>query len=168
MTTEWLFSKVKQGFDDSGFYNNVLVGLFRNHVQNKYPNSKHWDPDKITAAGQGIGVKIDIPGAGRAYHDVTIKPVNGNWLAIPIYPLVRGISPRNIPGLFRPKRAGGEKTNVLALRTAGGALVFMYALAKQAFQKQDPSLLPSDEQVFDALFDSYCQKLAAETGGSLS
>lgn len=51
MTTEWLFSKVKQGFDDSGFYNNVLVGLFRNHVQSRYPDSKHWNPDKITAAG---------------------------------------------------------------------------------------------------------------------
>lgn len=58
--------------------------------------------------------------------------------------------------------------NVLAKTSSGGALVFMYALSKHVHQRQDPSLLPSDEQVFDALFEAYAQKLAAETGGSLS
>ena len=103
-------------------------------MQAKYPGSKHWDPQKITAADSGIGVKIDIPGAGRAWHDVTIKPVNGNWLAIPLLALARNTSPRDQVGLFRPwRKGGGEKMNVLAKQTAGGALVFMYALAKQAF-----------------------------------
>ena len=153
MAAEWIFSKVKQGFEDSGFYNNVLVGLFRNHVQNKYPGSKHWDPDKITAAAQGIGVDIDIPGAGRAWHDVDIYPKNGQWLTIPLHPFLVGVSARTQQGLFRPwRKGGGERANVLAKTTAGGALVFMYALSKHVHQKQDPSLLPSDEQVFDALF----------------
>lgn len=48
--------------------------------------------------------------------------------------LAKNTSPRDQVGLFRPwKKGGGEKMNVLAKKTAGGALVFMYALAKQAF-----------------------------------
>lgn len=169
MAVEWILSKAKQGFDDSGFYNNVLVGLFRNHVQSRYPDSKHWNPDKITAANAGIGVEIDIPGAGRAWHDVDIYPKNGQWLTIPLHPFLVGVSARTQEGLFRPwKRGGGERMNVLAKTSSGGALVFMYALSKHVHQRQDPSLLPSDEQVFDALFEAYAQKLAAETGGSLS
>lgn len=79
-------------------------------------------------------MEIDIPGAGRAFHDVTIRPVNGSWLAIPLLALAKNTSPRDQTGLFRPwRKGGGEKMNVLAKQTAGGALVFMYALAKQAF-----------------------------------
>lgn len=58
--------------------------------------------------------------------------------------------------------------NVLAKKTSGGALVFMYALAKKAFQKQDPSLLPSDDAVVNTLFEAYARKLADDLGGTLS
>ena len=58
--------------------------------------------------------------------------------------------------------------NVLAQRTAGGNLVFMYALSKHVHQRQDPSLLPSDDDVVNTIFEAYAQKLANELGGSLS
>lgn len=58
--------------------------------------------------------------------------------------------------------------NVLAQRSAGGNLVFMYALSKHVHQKQDPSLLPSDDDVVNTIFEAYSQKLANELGGSLS
>lgn len=165
--TEYVFSRIQNGFDDSGFFNRILLGLFQNHVRNRYPGSEHWSPGRITAKADGIGVEVDIPGASRAYHDVTIKPVNGRWLTIPLYPFVKGVSARDVPGLFRPNAPGGGKMNVLAMQSRGGALVFMYALAEQAFQKQDPTLLPSDDRIFDELYEGYCRKLADETGGSL-
>ena len=67
---------------------------------------------------------IDIPGAGRAYHDVDIYPKNANWLAIPLHAAARGRSPREFKGLFKPKNK-----NILAL-VQNNALVAMYALSK--------------------------------------
>lgn len=58
--------------------------------------------------------------------------------------------------------------NVLAQRTAGGNLVFMYALSKHVHQKQDPSLLPTDDDMVNTIFEAYAQKLANELGGSLT
>lgn len=57
--------------------------------------------------------------------------------------------------------------NVLAKRTAGGELVFMYALSKHVHQRQDPSLLPTDDDIVNTIFEAYSRKLAEETGGSL-
>ena len=75
-------------------------------------------------------MEIDIPGASRAYHDIDIYPKNGAYLSIPLLPQLKGVSPRLVPGLFRPwKRGGGEKANVLAQKN-GSTLVFMYALSK--------------------------------------
>lgn len=45
--TESILTKIQTNFDDHAYYNSALVGLFRQHVESKYPNSKHWNPDKI-------------------------------------------------------------------------------------------------------------------------
>lgn len=58
--------------------------------------------------------------------------------------------------------------NVLAQKSAGGNLVFMYALSKHVHQRQDPSLLPYDDDVVNTIFEAYAQKLANELGGSLT
>ena len=58
--------------------------------------------------------------------------------------------------------------NVLAKQTAGGNLVFMYALSKHVHQNQDPSLLPTDDDMVNTIFEEYAQKLANELGGTLS
>lgn len=81
---------------DAPFYNNVLVGLFRQHVSSRYPGSKHWDPSKITPKMDGsIGVDIDIPGADRAWHDIDIYPKNASWLTIPLLPWLVGMSAKD-------------------------------------------------------------------------
>lgn len=113
-------------------------------------------------------MEIDIPGASRAYHDIDIYPKNGEWLTIPLHPFLVGMSARTQPGLFRPRRKGGGLMNVLAQKTEGGALVFMYALSKHVHQKQDSSLLPTDDDMFNSIFETYCQTLAQDTGGSLT
>lgn len=106
----------------------------RQHISERYPGSKHWDPSKVNAASsestsqksQG-SIEVDIPGAGRAWHDVTIRPKNAEHLAIPIHSSARGKSPRDFTGLFKPK---GK--NVLMQKQDTG-VVAMFALAEQAF-----------------------------------
>lgn len=44
----------------------------------------------------------------------------------------------------------------------------MYALSKHVHQKQDPSLLPTDEDMVNTIFEAYAQKLANELGGTLT
>lgn len=82
---------------------------------------------------------MDVPGAGRAYHDVTILPRKAKALAIPIHPAAFGKSPKDFSSLFIPK----DKA-ILAMSAGKGRLIPMFALARRAFQRQDPSLMPSD------------------------
>lgn len=154
---------------DVEYQNSILVGLFRQHVSSKYPGSKHWDPNKITPSTDGIGVKIDIPGADRAYHDIDIYPKNGQWLTIPLLPWLVGLSARDQTDLFRPwRRGGGERANVLAKKTASGNLVFFYALSKHVHQKQDSSLLPDDEAIANAFFEAYEERFVESLRQQLS
>ena len=50
---------------------NAMQRAIREHIEEKYPGSKHWDPSKVTSNGDGT-VDVDIPGAGRAYHDIQL------------------------------------------------------------------------------------------------
>lgn len=113
-----------------------LLRLFRDHVSSRYPGSTFWDPAKITlrsASKSGTTsqtqLDIDIPGAGRAYHDVDIYPVNGQWLTIPLVPQAKGKLARDFD-LFRPYKRGTrakERANVLLEKNT---LVAMFALSK--------------------------------------
>lgn len=44
----------------------------------------------------------------------------------------------------------------------------MYALSKHVHQKQDPSLLPTDDDMVNTIFEAYSRKLADELGGTLT
>lgn len=132
--------------DDGRAISKSLEEDVRIHVQDKYPGSQHWSPSKVNAGfsvgmpGHCMGqVGIDIAGAGRAYHDVTIVPVKAHALAIPIHSSAYGKKPADIEGLFKPKNK-----SILA-KVVNGQLVPMFALARRAFQHQDTSLMPSDD-----------------------
>ena len=133
-----------------------MTKAVKNRVQQRYPNSQHWDPNKVTQ-GDSVGVigttNVDIPGAGRAYHDVVIKPVRARHLTIPIHQIAYGKKVSDFNDLFKPK---GK--NILA-RNVNGNLVAMFALAKSAFQKQDSSLMPTDDNLAGGIFRALCQKL---------
>ena len=133
-----------------------MTKAVKNWVQQIYPNSQHWDPNKVTQ-GDSLGVigttNVDIPGAGRAYHDVVIKPVRARHLTIPIHQIAYGKKVSDFNDLFKPK---GK--NILA-RNVNGQLVAMFALAKSAFQKQDSSLMPTDDNLASGIFRALCQKL---------
>lgn len=152
-------------------FGNSILALFKNHVQSRYPGSQHWNPDKISLKQEeqnektysgSLKLNVDIPGASRAYHDIDIYPKNGNWLAIPLHPFLVGMSARTQPGLFRPFKKGSsgrpELANVLAQKTEGGALVFMYALSKHVHQNQDSSLLPQEPDIIQCFIDDYVKQ----------
>lgn len=80
---------------------------------------------------------------------MTIRPKRASMLAIPISDEAKGKSPRDFDGLFRPK---GK--NVLLMRK-GGELAAMFALSDQAFQKQDRTLLPSDDWFAEKIGDRF-------------
>ena len=82
---------------------------------------------------------MDVAGASRAYHDVTILPRWKRALTIPIHASAYGRQAKDIEGLFRPKNK-----NILA-KVVNGELVPIFALVKRAFQPQDSTLLPTDE-----------------------
>ena len=140
----------------SGIASNTMTNSVKNWVQKRYPSSKHWDPNKVTS-DKGVGLEgitnVDIPGAGKAYHDVIIRPVRAKMLTIPMHQSAYGKKVSDFNDLFKPK---GK--NILA-RNVNGQLVAMFALAKSAFQKKDSSLMPTDENLASGIFRALCQKL---------
>lgn len=125
----------------------VLTSTTRNHISNRFPGSSHYDVDKVQEGksntspnGANGEIIIDIPGFSRAWHDITIRPVNAKMLAIPIHREAYGKSPREFDNLF------GIKGRKVLFRKDGESLVGMFALANSAFQPQDSSIAPSDER----------------------
>ena len=142
--------------DFSGIASDTMTSSVKSWVQKRYPNSKHWDPNKVNSE-RGVGLigitNVDIPGANRAYNDINIRPVKAKMLTIPMHSDAFHHSVRDFNDLFKPK---GK--NILA-RNVNGQLVAMFALAKSAFQKQDSSLMPTDENLASGIFRALCQKL---------
>jgi len=131
---------------DLGKATQAAVACIRRHVQAKYPGSSHWSPGKIYAAKPGM-VNIDIPGAGRAWHDVTIVPRLRRKLAIP-FPVARGTEPRDWQDSFIVKKKDGS---MFLAQSSGSSLVALFALVDRAFQPRDPSLMPSGETMAKAM-----------------
>lgn len=122
--------------------------------------SNHFTPTGIhdpIVDGDNVAVGIYIPGITRALHDIVIRPVEAQSLAIPMHADAYGTSPReynlNHPkgspeALFMPK---GK--DYLA-KNDHGSLVVMYLLRKSVNQKQDPTLLPTSEEINKTVMDA--------------
>lgn len=122
--------------------------------------SNHFTPTGVhepVVEENTVSVPIFIPGITRALHDIVIRPVEANSLAIPVHADAYGTSPReynsNHPkgstdALFRPR---GK--DYLA-KNDGGELVVMYLLRKSVHQKQDETLLPPNEEMNKAVMDA--------------
>lgn len=125
----------------------ALVDTIRKHISARYPGSRHWSPSKVNADGNGA-VDVDIPGVSRAYHDIDIYPVSAPML---VFPTQEGkefglekTTDSPVP-LFRP-----EGHDVL-MGLMGGSLVSLFVLAEHVSQRQDRTLMPSDETLVEAL-----------------
>jgi len=97
-----------------------------------------------------------VPGATRAYRDVTIRPIGHRYLAIPLHAAAFGKSPRDVDGLFR-------FGNTLAMREFG-SVVPWYALAEVVHQKQDPTLMPTDEELGEGAVTSLMKPVKEAVG----
>lgn len=151
-----LLQRVYRQLNDSKISDTITDSLLqqtKDHISKRYPGSTHWDPNKVTKDLDGIN--INIPGATRAYHDILIKPKYAQALTIPIHRSAYKQKARSFPDLFIVRKDG----KAFLARAAGKNLTFMYVLAKSAFQKQDPSLLPKDEVYAEGIFQRISQEL---------
>ena len=131
----------------------ALVNTVRGHLAARFPGSEHWDPRKVEQGRSGGGASpsgeavVKIPGAGRAFHDVVIRPRFRKALAIP-FPAAKGRKPADYPSLFAVNTRDGR--GFLAQKQ-GSQLVFLFTLAKRAFQRQDRTIMPSDDTMLRAV-----------------
>lgn len=136
---------------DSGkIFSRTITQHIKKHIKARFANSKHWNPNKVTelkSSNLTGGSSVNIAGATRAYHDITIKPKFAKMLSIPLHKSAFGKSPRQFNNLFPVK----TKNNLfLAIKNSNNKLAFMYVLKDVVHQKRDKSLLPKDEVLIDA------------------
>jgi len=142
--------RVQQKLQNSGrLLQDSVLWTVRNHFQTIYPGSRHYAPDKVQPLGFSNGstpqgtVDIDVPGVTRAYHDMDIRPRWRKALTIPIVRQAYGKRASDFSDLFvvKNRRTGHS---FLAQRQ-GGITTYLFLLVKRVFQRQDPSLMPTDE-----------------------
>lgn len=111
----------------------------------------HWSKaaEKVALSADASGALISIRHRGirRAFQTIKIVPRESKSLAIPISPISRGFRAAELwdrMKLFIPK---GSR---IIAATIGGQLTPLYVLCKSVTQRQDRSLLPSDQQFQDA------------------
>lgn len=154
---------------------NAVCNLVRTHIAGEAPK-RHFSAARLGAAATGHlekaarktvfhadashgEVVIPAPGFGRAFHDVTIAPKNGYpYLTLPSDKLSYGRRAKEVKGLgwaiFRPPAKGAKKHGAkfdkyqdLLMGTKGGETRCLYILKKRVQQRQDRSLLPSDDAI---------------------
>ena len=99
-------------------------------------------PSALSADSSSATLTINHPGMIRALRDVTIVPRDAKSLAIPVHALAYNRRPREIWDalkLFIPK---GK--NVICM-PSGNTITTLYVLVRSVTQKQDRTLLPSQQ-----------------------
>jgi hypothetical protein len=106
-------------------------------------------PGALTADSSAATLTIDHPGMTRAFGPVTISPRNAKSLAIPVHAIAYGQRARFLwtqLSLFIPKGC-----NFIAMKGPDGkSIIPLYILVRSLTQKQDRTLLPSDEEFEEA------------------
>lgn len=98
-------------------------------------------------------VVIPSPGFGRAFHDINITPKSKPFLTIPAHAHAYGRRASELRALgwklFRPAVKGTHKSDNrkrdLLMGYRDGETVCLYILKLRVHQRQDRSLLPSDD-----------------------
>jgi len=120
------------------------------------PSSGHWGKavDKTTAQFDATSATVTIAheGIGRSMHDVDIYPGAGKKaITIPLIAQAYNLRAAAIwesEGLViaGSKNAKGKSVAVAGKRLEGGGFQAWYLLVPHVHQKQDRTLLPSDEE----------------------
>lgn len=145
-----------------------LARCIRNHLR-LLASTRHDTANKLGATPTGhfkasdvlppnatnadVSVTVTTPGISRAYHDIDIDPVNGQFLTIPLHADAYGLSAREYSErygkLFRINQKGStEKGKVLYTKDVlNGKPIPMYALTAHVHQVRDPSLMPTNAKM---------------------
>ena len=135
-----------------------LLGQTRHDTANKLgatPTGHFKASDVLppNATSADVSVTVTTPGISRAYHDIDIDPVNGQFLTIPLHADAYGMSASEYSErygkLFRINQRGStEKGKVLYTKDAlNGKPIPMYALTTHVHQVRDPSLMPTNDKM---------------------
>lgn len=149
-------------------YLELLRRHFRSSVANRHATANrlgatptgYWANPTAYTRLQGNEITITKPGIRRALGPITLKPRRAKALTLPLSALAYGKRIADLrhtlnKPIFRPKG-----TRILAFREDDGSLRPLYALAAKASLPQDPSLLPPQETVHQALQDALESYLA--------
>lgn len=118
--------------------------------------SGHWaqaaEKTSFTADKEGATISINQPGISRVEHDITVTPGPGKkYLTIPAIAAAYNQRAYRMPDLIAIVRNIQGVRRAIALGKVSGkgkerVETVWYWLVKSATQKQDRSLLPSDEE----------------------
>lgn len=125
----------------------------RAHFQFVYPGSSHYSPRKVKIANGvsgNVGVTdVNVPGVSRAYHDIDIYPTKRQSLTIPLHQEAFGKKATDFENLFVVNTDRGK---AFLARNNGGSLEMMYLLTKHVHQKQNKSIMPTDDTIANGQF----------------
>lgn len=149
-----------------------VAALVRRHLSalgvNRHATAKRLDAQPTNIIGrtaEAVSVRqngpdtfvaVPHPMFRRAFRDVSIAPRTAKALAIPVAGEAYDKAPRSFADLFvwsRKRKTDGpdDKGAAFLARRKGDALQLMYLLRRgRVEQKQDRSLLPSDEELSKA------------------
>ena len=121
----------------------------------------------LNCTTNGATLTINHPGMVRALRDVMIRPREAKSLAIPVDAIAYNRRPRQLWDslhLFIPK---GK--NVIAMSAGKNQIRILYVLVRSVTQRQDRTLLPSNEEFNEAAAEGAKQflKTPLRKGGNL-
>lgn len=102
----------------------------------------------IRADEQGVSISMRHPVVARAFRDIPIEAKNASALTIPIHAMAYNRRAGQFPGIFRLGGRGADVgKNILAIKSGDGSVIPLFLLVRSVTQKQDRSLMPSDDEI---------------------
>lgn len=129
-----------------------MAATTQNHFVRRFGVSGHYSPQNVKpgdSSGSTGEAVVGVAGASRAYHDVLIVPRLRRRLTIPLHKAAYGREATEFDDLFYVRTKKGTE---LLGRNEGRGVTWMYVLAKRAFQRQDPTIMPTDKELANDAF----------------
>ena len=125
---------------------------------------------RMEKAGRQAVVTVPIPGITRAFHALHIRPRTAKALTIPVNAVAYGMRAPELAArgwsLFTLPAKEGPGAGVLFGRKAGAkGAVALYLLRESADVPQDRELMPSDEEMGEALAYGVQMEIERTRGG---
>ncbi len=115
---------------------------------------------RLNLATAGGEIVIEHPGIRRAVSDVVIRPKHAKALTLPLHAMSYGKRVGEVERALGEKLVRPKGSRILARQAPKGKLTPMYLLTAQAFLPKDPTLLPSEEAMAEAIQEAVEIELA--------